>query len=455
MDPIVEGDGNLSDARDGWGASRQHPGEYELLQRDARAFFHQVLSTPCLAQVVGAQGPWLHLADGTRVLDFHGNSVHQVGYAHPEVLEAVRTTATTLPFGTRRFANRPALELAERLIDSAPGTLRGDARVLLAPSGAIAVGIAVKIARAVTGRSRTLGFVDAFHGASLDAASVGGQSLFTRGMGAMMPGCLHVPPPGDARCDRCEMGRCNASCAAEIERLLEARDIATVVGEPVRATTVARPPDDFWPRVRAACDRTGTLLVFDEIPTGLGRSGRLWVSEVVGATPDILVTGKGLGGAVFPQAAVIGRASFNEQGATPIRELAIGHYTHEKSPLGAAAALAVLRIIERDGLAERAETLGASWETGLRAALGNHPAVRVVRRVGLMLAIDLGAPAPGVDPARIADRTMYEALARGVSFKVGGGTSLVLGPPLTIDAPLLDDATDVIVAALHAATRTP
>lgn len=451
MHPIVEGDANTAGGRAAWAASRDHPGERDVLDRDAGAFYHQVLSTPCLAEVVGAEGPWLHLADGSRLLDFHGNSVHQVGYAHPEVLEAVSKAAGRLPFGTRRFANRPALELAERLIDVAPGSLHGDARVLLVPSGALAVGLAVKVARAVTGRHRTLGFVDAFHGASLDAASVGGQDLFTRGMGPMMEGALHVLPPGDPRCGLCESGACTAECVTGIERALADRDVAALVAEPVRATTVTRPPAGYWQRVREACDRTGTLLVFDEIPTGLARSGRMWVSETVGVTPDILVTGKGLGGAVFPQAGIIGRSAFNEAGATPIRELAIGHYTHEKSPLGAAAALAVLRIIERDRLAERADSLGARWEAELRNALDRHPAVRAVRRVGLMLAVDLRDHAErGIDAASLANSAMYNALERGLSFKIGGGSTLVLAPPLTIDEPLLGDATRILADALEA-----
>ena len=449
MDRIVEGDANTTGARREWMSGRRDTGERGVLDRDASAFYHQVLSTPCLAQVVGAEGPWLHLADGSRLLDFHGNSVHQVGYAHPEVLEAVSSRMSSLPFGTRRFANRPALELAERLIDLAPGDLRGDARVLLVPSGALAVGLAVKVARAVTGRHRTLGFVDAFHGASLDAASVGGQDLFTRGMGPMMQGALHVLAPGDTRCGSCTLGACTGDCAGEIERAMASREVAALIAEPVRATTVACPPDGFWKRVRDACDRTGTLLVFDEIPTGLGRSGRTWVSEVVGVTPDILVTGKGLGGAVFPQAGIVGRSAFNDAGMTPIRGLAIGHYTHEKSPLGAAAALAVLRIIERDRLASRAESLGSRWARRLTEALSGHPAVRGVRRVGLMLAVDLGDdPVRGIDAPSLANAVMYGALTRGLSFKIGGETSLVLGPPLTIEERHLDDATEILVETL-------
>jgi 4-aminobutyrate aminotransferase len=448
MTRIVEGDQNLSAAREAWAERRARRGSTDLVARDGEVFFHQVLSTPCLDEIVSARGPWLELANGKLVLDFHGNSVHQVGFGHPAVIAAITETARRLPFSTRRFVNAPAVRLAERLIELAPPGLRNDARVLFAPSGSLAIGIALKIARAVTGRHKTVSFYDAFHGASIDAASVSGQDLFRRGLGPMLPGTIHVPPPGDPACNAGCAGRCDASCARHIETVLEREgDIAAVIAEPVRATTVHRTHPDFWPRVRAACDRTGTLLIFDEIPTGLGRSGHWWVSELVGVCPDLLVVGKGLGGAMFPHAAVIGRASLNDGGATPIRELALGHYTHEKSPLGAAAGLATIDIIEREGLVARAAEIGAAWGEETRRALAGRREVREVRQIGMMLAIELDGP----DAPALADCVMYRALARGLSFKVGGGTSLVLGPPLNIDRGLLTRATGIVVESLDAA----
>jgi len=430
---IIEGDQNRTPSRRWWEARTVADDERRLLERDSAAFYHQVLSTPCLAEVIRAEGPWLTLADGRRVLDFHGNSVHQVGYGHPGVVSAVTEAAASLPFSARRFANRYALELAERLIELAPGELRGASRVLLVPSGA-----------------RTVSFTDSFHGASLDAASVGGQDLFRHGLGPLMPGVTHVLPPGDHRCAHCA-GVCSAACAGDIERELASGDVAAVIAEPVRATTVEVPPADFWHRVRAACDRTGTLLIFDEIPTGLGPSGRLWVSERLGVTPDILVVGKGLGGGLFPQAGVIGRAAYNDSGATPLAGLAIGHYTHEKSPLGSAAALAVLGILEQESLPERAERVGAAWESELRGAISGCGAVTGIRRLGLMVAIEIGGPAVGgADTAAdLADRVMYASLKRGLSFKVGGGTALVLAPPLNIEETLLSQATGIIAESLE------
>jgi len=444
---FVEGEANRSAARRSWARDAAGMRDAPLVDRDAHAFYHQVLSTPCLDGIVAAEGPWLERADGTRLLDFHGNSVHQLGFAHPEVVAAMSEQLARLPFCTRRFTNEPAVELAERLVRIAPGSLRDRARVLLAPSGAVAVGIALKIARAVTGRQRTIAFEGAFHGATIEAGAVGGQPLFTRGMGPPMAHALHAPPPVPEACAHDCGGGCSGACAERIESMLHDRSVAAVIAEPIRATTVRPIPREFWHRVREACARTGTLLIFDEIPTGLGRAGCHLASEHSGVTPDILVLGKGLGGGVFPQAAVLGREEFNENGVTPIRELAIGHYTHEKSPVGAAAALATLDVIERDGLVARARSLGRRWRERLGDRIGDHPAVREIRQIGLMVAVEMGTG----EPESLAERVMYESLRRGLSFKVGGGRCLVLFPPLNIEERLLDRASTILEEALDAA----
>lgn len=437
---IIEGDSNTSGGRGNWEAHGASKAGRDLLGRDERVFIHQTLSTPCLDSIIGAEGSCLIDADGRRILDFHGNSCHQVGYGNPHVLARVQEAMKELPFSPRRFTNRFAVELAERLVDLAPGTLRGNSRVLLLPSGAAAVGLAVRIAKAVTGRDETLSFVDAFHGATTEAASLGGQELFVSGFGSTQTGSRRVPPPASSACQRCANGLCNADCAAAIEQILESQTIAALVAEPVRATSVHVPPNDFWKRIREACTRTGTLLVFDEIPTGLGRSGAWWACERFGVEPDVLVIGKGLGGALIPQAAVIARAEYNEHGTTPLSSRAIGHFTHEKSPLGAAAACAVLDIMEQESLPQRAHSLGTSWAETLREELSRVAPIREIRQFGLMLAIVVG----GDQAEQYADAWLYEALRRGLSFKIGGSRSLVLFPPLTITKEELDCATSIL-----------
>ena len=438
MTRITEGDQNLSDQRLEW----QHEQMVNaVVQRDSELYYHQVLSTPCLNQIIHAEGPYIHTASGQRLLDFHGNSVHQLGFAHPGVVHAIEQQMRTLPYCTRRYTNDRAVELAQRLVSTAPGQLRDHARVLLTPSGSAAVGIAIKIARASTGRHKTVAFHDAFHGATLDAAAVSGQDLFHRGMGPMMPGVMHVPPPANPNCALCHDARCSDACADQVERLLAEQDIAAVIAEPIRATTVRTAPVSYWKRILESCDRTGTMLIFDEIPTGLGRSGKLWASEHTGVTPDLMVIGKGLGGGIFPQAAVIGRSDLNDTGPTPVRELALGHYTHEKSPVGSAAALATIDTIINEGLAQRSLELGQRWKADYESALLATPGVLAVRQVGLMLAVELHYPDH-------ADRAMYHALRHGLSFKVGGATTLVLFPPLNIEQNLLDEATEILIKAV-------
>jgi 4-aminobutyrate aminotransferase len=426
---VTEGDQNQSEERTRWSEALVHN---ETLTRDTDLYFHQVLSTPCLDEIVHAEGPWITTASGRRLLDFHGNSVHQIGFGHPNVVRAVQYQMQSLPYSTRRYTNRTAVDLAERLVSHAPGTLRNKSRILLTPSGSAAVGIALKIAFACTGRHHTIAFDDAFHGATLDAASLSGQELFRRGMGPMLPGVIHVPALS------------NEYSIEEIEVHLDSRQVAALIAEPIRATCVRRIPQDLWKRVRDACDRTGTLLIFDEIPTGLGRSGTLWATEHTGVTPDLMVIGKGLGGGIIPQAAVIGRAELNEIGEIPVRDLALGHYTHEKSPVGAAAARATLDTIIEEDLVSRSRDLGAWWRSELSTALHDLPAVREIRQIGLMIAIELETPL-------LANRAMYEALRMGLSFKVGAETNLVLFPPLNIDTHLLDQATEIITNAISQA----
>lgn len=441
-----EGDINCSSVRNVWQQEHLNNAAHEALARDAQVFLRQSLSTPCMNVLTGARGAWIEDSQGRRYLDLHGNSAHQVGYGHPRVLEAVRMQMETLPFCPRRYANRTATELAERLAELAPGTL---SKCLFAPGGSLAIGIALKVARAATGRYKTVSFHGSFHGASLDAASVAGEELFHARMGPMMPGALHVrgPCPTGQPCgygspsEEAE-NACTGACAAEVEDILAREgDIAAVIAEPVRATTVGVPQRDYWRRVRAACERHGTLLIFDEIPTGLGRTGAMFACEHFGVMPDILVLGKGLGSGLIPIAATIVRPELD---VAP--ELALGHYTHEKSPLGAAAALATLRVIEEECLIERSRSAGA-WMLGtLRDALGGCEGVADCRGLGMMIGIEHAATAQ-LTAEQVAEDVMYRSLSVGLSYKVGGGRVATLFPPLTVTDVEIEVATSGFLRA--------
>ena len=195
----VEGDGNRSDARAEWQRRGLGAAERALLARDAAAFLHQDLSTPCLTTVAKAEGIWIEDHSGRRWMDFHGNSAHHIGYRHPRVLAAIRDQLDTLSFAPRRFTCEPAVELAEKLAALAPGDAAK--KCLFTTGGSDAVEVALKIARAATGRFKTLSFWDAFHGAGFGAASVGGEATFRSGpAGPLLPGAEHVAPFACYRC---------------------------------------------------------------------------------------------------------------------------------------------------------------------------------------------------------------------------------------------------------------
>jgi 4-aminobutyrate aminotransferase len=429
-----EGDLNLGGARVAWMATVADAETRALLAADADLFLHQALSTPCLDVLERAEGIWLIDTAGRRFMDFHGNTVHQLGHGHPRVIEAITRQMATLPFCPRRYTNRAAIDLARRLIEMAPDPL---GRVLFAPGGTSAIGMALKLARVATGRHKTVSMWDAFHGASLDAISVGGEAIFRRDAGPLLPGAEHVPPPGLARRFFGDDDRATDRLADYIEYVLEVQgDVGAVIAEPMRWTTVEPPPPGFWPHIRAACDRHGALLIFDEIPSGLGRCGTMFVTEQTGCVPDMLVLGKGLGGGIFPMAALIARRDLNVAA-----DRALGHHTHEKSSVGCAAALATLDVIRDEDLIAHATRLGTHGLERCRQIAEASPGVRAVRGLGLYFGIEL-------ESAARAEAVLYACLARGLSFKIGGGTVVTLCPPLVITQAELDAALDIVAGVL-------
>ncbi|MCC6869572.1 MAG: aspartate aminotransferase family protein [Burkholderiales bacterium] len=438
----AEGDVNLSPRRRRYETAHVGEATRAWLDRDSAAFLHQSLSTPCMDTLAESDGIWLTDVEGRRFMDFHGNNVHQVGYRHPRVVEAVRQALDTLPFSPRRFTNRYAVELAERLGALAPDPL---GKVLFAPGGALAIGMALKLARAATGRHKTISLWDSFHGASLDAISIGGEAVFRRGIGPLLPGTEHAPPcdPRDCRF-RCN-GACDARCAEYIAYMLDKEeDVAAVVVETIRCTDVQVPPPGYYRVLREACDRHGTLLIADEVPIALGRTGTMFAFEHYDVVPDMVVLGKGLGGAVMPMAALVARRDLDVA-----QTMALGHYTHEKSSLGCAAALATLDVIEDEGLLARSQRLGEQALVRLHRLKARHPLVNDVRGIGLLLGIEL-RHADGRPARDAAEQAMYECLARGLSFKVGQGNVLTLSPPLVIDERDLARALDILDESLAA-----
>jgi 4-aminobutyrate aminotransferase len=442
-----ESDTNRGARRRRWDVERSSV-DRAVLDRDAAVYLKQAVSTPCLTSIAGASGSWLIGTDGTRYLDLHGNSAHQIGYGHPRLVAALQEQLAALPFVPRRFTADVSVAFAESLVAHAPAGLE---RVLLTTGGSDAIELALKTARIATGRHKTLSFWESFHGAGFGASSVGGEQLFRSGpLAPLLPGAEHLPPfgcfgdrfgPGH-RADEPHLPSCGVALAELVDYTLRVQgDVAAVVAEPMRALPTPAPPG-FWRAVRASCDATGTLLVFDEIPTGLGRTGRFSASEHEGVVPDLLVWGKGLGGGVVPVAAVLARPELDVAG-----DWALGHYTHEKNPLMARAGLTTIDVIDDEGLVERSDRLGGRFDAGLRSIAADHDAVLDVRGRGLFRGMQL-------DDADLAEAVLYESLGRGLSFKTTMGDVLTFAPPLTISEAELSFALETLSDAFAAAVRS-
>ena len=257
---------NLSGKARGW------------FEEDARYFLHQSLSTPVLNVIAHAQGIYIEDLAGRKYIDMHGNGVHNTGFNHPEVVQAVRRQLDeSLTFCPRRYTNIPAVRLAKKLAEITPGDL---CRTLFCPGGTDAIEMALKLAKLVTGRFKTISFWDSFHGAGFGAAGVGGEEHFHGGIGPLVPGAYHVEFPNYYRnpWGFSNPDDVDAECLRQIELVLRREpEMAAVIGEPVSANPVI-PSKRYWEWVRDLCRRYGALLIFDEIIEGFGRTGKMFAS---------------------------------------------------------------------------------------------------------------------------------------------------------------------------------
>lgn len=406
-----------------------------LTARDSRAFFHQSGSSPCRSALRAAHGIWLEETDGHRLIDLHGNTAHHIGYAHPVLAAALKAQIDELPFSPRRFTNAPAVALAEKLLALWPGAA---AKVLFANSGSDAIEIALKLARVATGRHETVSLRGSYHGHGFGAFGLSRPDIDPR-LGPMLAGRHHVTPywaAGGA-----------ARMLAEIEQILSTSQegIACVIAEPIRSNCHL-PPEGLWLEVRRLCDRHGALLIFDEIPSGLGKTGKFFAFEHVGAVPDAVVLGKALGGAMLPIAAVIADTRLD---VAP--ELDLGHYTHEKNPLTARAALTTLEIIESEGLVDRAARGEEQLARLVAASSQTAPGIAGVRGKGLLQAVMLDPAALGFEPGeRFADLMLDALRQQGVSTVFKDDRSIGFSPPLIITDAELADVVDRIGRAANA-----
>ncbi|MHB8233017.1 MAG: aspartate aminotransferase family protein [Solirubrobacteraceae bacterium] len=337
----------------------------------------------------GGEGAHLIDADGERYLDlFGGYGVFAIGRNHPEAIAAVQETMAA------RTGNLPQLGvtllsgvLAEQLLARAPDSV---AAMVPANSGTEAVEAAIKISRAATGRPRVLYAEHAFHGLTLGSLSLNGNAEFREGFGPLLAGCEAVG-----------FGDLDA-----LERELARGDVAAFVIEPVQGKGVNLPPSDYLPRAQALCREAGTLLVCDEVQTGIGRTGRFFALEHWALEPDLICVAKALSGGLVPIGAVlVSRGAFDS--VFDGMERAVRHgSTFGGNDLAAAAALATLRVLDKEGLVAHAQRMGDLLLELTRPLVERYEVVSDVRGLGLIWAIEFGPPSGRVGHA------LWEAVER-------------------------------------------
>ncbi|TOG09722.1 aspartate aminotransferase family protein [Vibrio parahaemolyticus] len=437
-----EGDVNTTPARQAWNASMDDERTQALLKRDSEVFLHQAMSTPCLDTLEAAEGIYIQDSTGKKYMDFHGNNVHQLGYGHPHVIKRVQEQIAKLPFSPRRFTNETAIECAEKLTQICGGELN---RVLFAPGGTSAVGMALKLARHITGNYKVVSLWDSFHGASLDAISVGGEACFRQGMGPLMAGVERIPPAVSYRGAFPVADGSDVHYADYLEYVIEKEGgVGAFIAEAVRNTDVQVPSKAYWKRIREICDKHNVMLIIDDIPNGMGRSGEWFTYQAYDIEPDMLCIGKGLGGGLVPIAAMVTKDKYNTA-----EQISMGHYTHEKSPIGCAAALATMEAIEQDGLLDKAKADSQFMREKLLEMKAKYPVIGDVRGIGMLWGIELvtdhESKARAYDEA---EAVLYQCLNNGVSFKVSQGNVIQLSPPLIITREQLTEALAIFEEAI-------
>jgi acetylornithine/N-succinyldiaminopimelate aminotransferase len=387
-------------------------------QAQWRTAFMDNYGTPALTLVRG-DGPWVWDADGNRYLDLVGGiAVNALGHAHPAVVAAVTEQIATLGHTSNLYVNPVAVELAEALLDVTG--FAGQGKVLFCNSGAEALEAAFKISR-LTGRHKVVACEGAFHGRTMGALALTGQSAKRTPFEPLTPGVTHVPF-GDV-----------AALAAAVDGETAAVFIEPVLGE----GGVVPAPDGYLAAAREITSKAGALLVVDEVQTGLGRLGTWFAFQQAGITPDVITLAKGLGGGL-PLGAVIGVGAAGDL-------LRPGQHgtTFGGNPVCCAAGLAVLRTIAADRLTENAAVVGKEIAHGIEEL--HHPLVSGVRGAGLLLGITLREP--------VAARVAAAAQDAGYLVNPVQPDVVRLAPPLVIDRQQARDFVGALPAALDAAAE--
>jgi 4-aminobutyrate aminotransferase len=387
--------------------------------------------------------------DGNRFLDFQaGIAVCATGHAHPEVVAAVKQAADQFLHISSDYWHENMTALSERLVALAP--MDEPAMTFLCQSGTEAVEGALKLARYVTGRPRFIGFLGSFHGRTMGSlAFTSSKYTQQKGFAPTMPGVTHVPYPNPYRplFAGSDQGRAVLDYIRMLfERNVPASEVAAILVEPIQGEGgYLVPPDGFLAGLRELCDEHGILLAFDEVQSGVGRTGRMWASEHWAVRPDIMTSAKGLGSGM-PIGAVIARRRLMEQW----KKGAHGN-TYGGNPVSCAAAIATLDLVKGQFCAN-AQRMGAHFMQRLDALARDFPCIGQVRGKGLMIGMELVANDAERTPARaLTDALIHRAYHNGLLLLSCGVSTIRFMPPLNVTEAQIDEAVGILTKSLDEA----
>ncbi len=378
--------------------------------------------------------------DGNRFIDFaSGIAVCSTGHSHPDVVSAIKSAADRFLHISTDYWHEGQIELAETIAALDP--VSGPAISFFANSGTEAVEAALKLARQVSGRSRFIGFLGAFHGRTMGSlAFTASKHTQQRGYFPTMPGVVHVPYPNPYRplFAGDDQGQAVIAYIEQLmERNLPASEVAAILVEPIQGEGgYVVPPAGFLAKLRALCDKHGIYLIFDEVQSGIGRTGKMFAWQHSGVRPDILTLAKGLGSGM-PIGLMVGARKIMEKWPPGSHA-----NTYGGNPVCCAAALATLKLVS-GGYAENAKLMGERAAQRLSKFAQEFPVIGEVRGPGLMIGMefvkDRGSKAPAKE---FATRLVTRAFENGLLLLECGASGLRIIPPLMIDAPLLDEGLD-------------
>jgi len=387
--------------------------------------------------------------DGNRFLDFAaGIAVCSTGHSHPAVVQAIKDAADQFLHISSDYWHENMTALGERLAAVAP--MSEPAMSFLCQSGTEAVEGALKLARYVTGRPRFIGFLGGFHGRTMGSLSFT-SSKYTQQLGfaPTMPGVTHVPYPNPYR--PLFAGEDQGKAVLDyirmlFERNVPASEVAAILVEPLQGEGgYVVPPDGFLAGLRALCDEHGILLIFDEVQSGVGRTGRMFACEHAGVSPDIMALAKGLGSGL-PIGAVVAKRSLMSQW----KRGAHGN-TYGGNPLSCAAANATLDLV-RGGLVDNAASVGAHFMARLRELAREYPCIGEVRGQGLMIGMELIEDDGAKTPARkLCDGIVTRAFHNGLLLLSCGVSTVRFMPPLNVSVEEVDEAIAILRISLDEA----